>query len=266
MLKFVSFGSGSSGNCYYLATDNDALLIDAGIGIRTLKKYVREYGIQLSSLRHILVTHDHADHIKSVGRISHDMNIPVYATREVHLGIDRNYSVHFKVSRELASIIEKGNTFCLGDFTITAFSVPHDSIDNTGFFIEVEGVAFCLITDAGYVTEQMASYISKANYLVLEANHDEEMVLGGPYPEHLKRRILSSTGHLSNKACAQALADFATENLRKVWLCHLSEENNHPELARKTVTSLLGSYGVIVGKEFDVEILKRKVPTGVYEL
>ncbi len=266
MLKFISFGSGSSGNSYYLATDNDALLIDAGVGIRTLKKWCKEYGVALASVRHILVTHDHADHIKTVGRLSHDLNLPVHATAKVHVGIMRNYSVHYKVSQELAETIEKGTTLQMGDFKVTPFDVPHDSADNTGFFIEVDGCAFCLITDAGYVNDEMSHYISEANYLVLEANHDEEMVMGGPYSESLKRRILSNTGHLSNKSCAQALIDNATPKLRKVWLCHLSEENNHPELARKTVCSQLAAHGIVVGKDFEVEVLKRKTPTGFFEL
>ncbi len=266
MLRFISFGSGSSGNCYYLSTEKDGLLIDVGLGIRTLKKYFREYGVSASSIHHILITHDHADHIKSVGCFSHDQKIPVYATREVHVGIERNYSVHHKVGREQVNLIEKGKTFVVGDFTITPFTVPHDSADNTGYCIECEGKTFCLITDAGYVTEEMASFIGKADYLVLEANHDEEMVVGGPYPEHLKRRILSNTGHLSNKACGVALAESMTEKLRKVWLCHLSEENNHPELARKTVENVLGSYGVIADKDVEVEVLKRTTPTGFYDL
>ncbi len=266
MLKFISFGSGSCGNCYYLSTGNNALLIDVGVGIRTLKKYFREYGLSFSSVHSILVTHDHADHIKSVGSFSHDNKIPVYATREVHVGIERNYSVHHKVPNEHVCIIDKGETFTIGDFTITPFGVPHDSTDNTGYFIEVDGKKFCLITDAGYVTEDMGRFIGEANYLVFEANHDEEMVSTGPYPDHLKRRILSSQGHLSNKACGQALVDNMTESLRHVWLCHLSEENNHPELARKTVANVLSNYGIIADKDFVLDVLKRKTPTGIFEL
>ena len=123
-----------------------------------------------------------------------------------------------------------------------------------------------IMTDAGSVTEEMKEIISRANYLIIEANHDVEMVNSGPYPEFLKKRILSPSGHLSNKECGMVIAENMTENLRHVWLCHLSEENNHPELARKTVETILRSYGIVPGKDVELEVLRRHLPTGVYEL
>ena len=154
----------------------------------------------------------------------------------------------------------------MGSFRITPFSVPHDATENVGYQIEAEGITFCLITDAGSVTDEMRTYISQADYLVIEANHDVEMLTQGPYPMHLKNRILSATGHLSNNDCAVAIAENMKEGLKHVWLCHLSEENNHPELARKTVESVLRQYGIVAGKDFELEILKRKTPTGIYTL
>lgn len=266
MLKFISLGSGSSGNSYYLFTDTDGLLIDAGVGIRTMKKWFRDYGINMSMVHNILITHDHADHIKCVGSISHEFNIPVYTTAEVHEGIYRNYCVSKKVSADLKRMVEKGQTYEVGEFKVTPFGVPHDSRDNVGYEIECEGVTFCIVTDAGEITEEIKPHISNADYLVIEANHDEEMLDKGPYSEHLKRRIKSATGHLSNTGCGKAVAENMTEKLKQVWLCHLSEENNHPELARKTVETVLGGYGIIVGKELQLEVLKRKTPTGIYEL
>ncbi|MDO4309619.1 MAG: MBL fold metallo-hydrolase [Prevotella sp.] len=266
MLKFISFGSGSSGNCYYLFTATDGLLIDTGIGIRTLKKYFKDYGLSLSSVHNVLITHDHADHVKSVGCLSGDYNLPVYTTPEVHQGIGRNYCVQRKINQEHIRYVAKGETLTLGDFRITPFGVPHDSADNVGYCIECEGVTFCLITDAGSITDEMKTFIGKAHYLVIEANHDEEMLKNGPYPQHLKRRILSGNGHLSNTACGTALVENMTERLHGVWLCHLSEDNNHPELARKTVETILSSHGVIAGTDIKLEVLKRKVPSGIYEL
>ena len=266
MLKFISFGSGSSGNCYLLATKTNALLIDIGVGLRGLKKDCRDYGVSLSSVRHVLITHDHADHIKSVGAFSNEYNVPVYATQEVHDGINRNYCVVKKVPAELVGLVEKGKTIQLGDFTVTPFTVPHDSADNVGYFIEADGTNFCLITDAGSVTDEMKEYISKARHLVIEANHDIEMVKGGPYPQFLKDRILSGTGHLNNHDCGIAIIENMSEQLKNVWLCHLSEENNHPELARKTVESILRDYGVIAGEDLRLEVLKRTTPTGPFEL
>lgn len=266
MLKFISFGSGSSGNCYALYADSDALLIDAGVGVRSLKKHAKNYGLAMSRIHHLLVTHDHADHIKCVGSLSHELQLPVYATAEVHHGIDRNYCVARKVNQELRRILAPGQTIELGTFRVTPFKVPHDSTDNVGYQVETQGVCFCIITDAGHVTEEMGHYISRAHYLVLEANHDLEMLQNGPYPQHLKTRIQSGTGHLCNTACAEAIARYMGEQLRHVWLCHLSQENNHPELARKTVETILRGYGVIAGKDLQLDVLKRTIPTGPFDL
>jgi phosphoribosyl 1,2-cyclic phosphodiesterase len=266
MLKFISFGSGSSGNCYYLATENEALIVDAGVGVRQLKKHCRDYGVSLSRIHQILITHDHADHIKSVGSLSHECQVPVYATALVHQGIERNYCVQRKVAPELKRVIEKDVTLELGGFRVTPFGVPHDSNDNVGYFIEAGGTDMCIITDAGEVTDTMKTFIGRAHHLVIEANHDLEMLMQGPYPQYLKVRIRSSMGHLSNTDCGQALAENMGEQLRHVWLCHLSEENNNPELARKTVESVLRNYGIVAGKDFELDVLKRTMPSGVYEL
>ena len=267
MLKFLSIGSGSSGNCYYLQTaSGDAMLIDSGVGVRTLKKSLHDYGISLSSVNRILITHDHADHIKTVGVISSEYNIPVYATRDVHGGIERNYCVPKKVPSDNRKYIDKDARVKLGDYYVTPFAVPHDSAGNVGYRIEAEGVTFCLMTDVGHVTEDMQKYISEANYLVIEANYDKEMLWNGTYPQHLKVRIDGPTGHLSNNDCAEAIANYATTSLRHVWLCHLSEENNHPVLALKTIEQVLRSYGIVIGKDFGLEDLKRKTPSRMFEL
>jgi len=131
-------------------------------------------------------------------------------------------------------------------------------------------VTFVLMTDIGHLTDEMKSYISKANYLVIEADYEKEMLLNGPYPQHLKRRILSPGGHMSNEECGLALAENATPNLRHVWLCHLSDENNHPDLAEKTVKQVLRAHGIVVGNEhgadFKLDVLKRKTPSGIFNL
>lgn len=266
MLNFLSFGSGSSGNCYYLFTEQDGLIIDIGIGLRQLKKYFQDYGLSMGKVKHVLVTHDHADHVKSIGSFSCDYHVPVYATEEVHKGIDLNECVNKKVMPIDRHFIEKGKTIQLGDFAVTPFGVPHDSHDNVGYCIDAEGVRFCLMTDVGHVTEEMKEYIGSADYLVIEANHDKEMLAHGHYPQFLKDRVASDMGHLSNLDCAEAIAQNATPTLKHVWLCHLSHDNNHPELARKTVEMTLQGYGIIPGKDFLLDILKRKSPTGVFEL
>ena len=266
MLKFISFGSGSSGNCYYLLTEHGGMMIDAGVGLRTLRKYFYEYGISATDLHNILITHDHADHIKSVGVVSEKCKAPVHATSLVHAGIDSNYSVRCKVDKERKVVIEKGKQFVWDGMQITPFHVPHDSNENVGYRIEYDGVVFCIMTDVGHVTDEMKEMIREANYLVIEANYDDEMLEVGPYPRYLKDRIKSGTGHLSNAKCAQAIIENFSPNLRHVWLCHLSEENNHPELARKSITQMLHEGGIEVGRDVQLDVLKRRMPDGFYEL
>ena len=266
MLKFISFGSGSSGNCYYLFSETDGIIIDVGIGLRTLKKYFREYGLSLSSVKNILVTHDHADHVKSVGSLANEFKLPVYATEKVHDGIVHNYCVQKKIDRTLVRNIVKGQVYSIGAFKVVPFAVPHDSSDNVGYRIEYNGCALCIITDAGCVTDEMKGYVSDAKCIVVEANYDEEMLEAGRYPLYLKKRILSSSGHLSNAECARFLAENVTDSLKLICLCHLSEENNHPELARKTVEAVLADVGVAVGRDVELEVLKRRLPTGIFDL
>ncbi len=266
MLKFLSFGSGSSGNCYLLYTGTDCLMIDCGVGIRSLKKHFHNYGLQMKMVHNVLITHDHADHVKSVGSISGDLQLPVYTTEDIHRGISQNWCVRRKIDKALAMCLAKGEEIKIGEFAVTPFGVPHDSTDCVGYSIVQGGMRFTLVTDCGHITEEIAHYISISNYLVIEANHEPEKLEAGPYPRHLKVRISGPNGHLSNEACAEALVENASPGLHHVWLCHLSDENNHPELAKKTVEAVLRDRGVIAGKEFLLDVLKRKIPSEVYEL
>ena len=181
-MKFISFGSGSSGNCYYLLEDGIGLIIDAGIGIRSFKKYFREYGFTYPTLKAILVTHDHTDHVKAVGALSGEYNLEVFATEEVHKGILNNYYAHKKVRPELCRTYLPGDDWSIGPFHITTFTVPHDASHNCGYFIETATTNFCFITDAGSFTPEMISFIRRARNLVVEANYDAAMLDEGPYP------------------------------------------------------------------------------------
>lgn len=266
MIKFLSLGSGSSGNCYYLATENARIMIDTGVGIRLLKRYLRNYGLSLKDIDAIFITHDHADHIKAVGHVSEEAQAPVYATELVHQGIVRNYCVSQKIKNELIRVIQKTQTVTIGDMHVTAFDVPHDSTDCVGYRVQTDEETFCLVTDAGHVTQAIQQEIGMANFLVLEANHDVDMLMMGPYPAYLKGRIRSGRGHLCNTEAATLIAENASPELKHVWLCHLSEENNHPELARKTFETILRDYGIIAGVDFKLDVLRRKNPSELYEL
>ncbi len=232
--------------------------------MRTVRKVLKEHNIGMETIRAVFVTHDHADHIKAVGGFGEKLNIPVYSTRRIHEGINKSYCVSEKLGASVR-YLEKQQPMQLEDFRIESFEVPHDGIDNVGYFIEAGGKAFAFLTDLGEITPVAAQYICRANYLILEANYDEEMLRMGPYPAYLKERITSRTGHLSNTATATFLAEHFTERLRYVWLCHLSRENNHPELAYKTVEWKLREKGIEVGRDVQLCALKRTTPSELYE-
>lgn len=275
-IKFQSFASGSSGNCYYLGTEKEGILVDAGIGVRTIKKNLREIGLELEQIRGVLVTHDHADHIKSIPPLGNKYFIPVYTTELIYEGINRNKCIHEALSAANVRYISKEKPFTLAGFRITAFPIPHDATESVGYFVESPMGNFCFLTDIGTITPTAESYIDRTSYLILEANYDEEMLRMGPYPEYLKKRIASGTGHLSNQASIgyllQAMAARLPEAggrlspLRHVWLCHLSRENNHPQLLEKTLELSFREKGLEVGRDLQVTVLKRTSPSGLYEI
>lgn len=263
-LSFLSLASGSSGNCYYLGTADFGILIDAGIGIRTIKKVLKERDLDFTKIVAILITHDHADHIKTVGCLGEKLCIPVYTTEKVHIGIEKSRYVE-ETLRASRRIIEKEVPFMIRDFRITAFEVPHDSTDNVGYHIEYGEHKFTFATDVGHITETVSKYMCLANHLIIEANYDEEMLMFGTYPAFLKERVSSPTGHLSNREAADFLATHYDPKLKDIWLCHLSRDNNHPELAFKTIDIRLFEEGVRVGKDVSLIALKRTTPSDTFE-
>lgn len=287
-ILFRSFASGSSGNCYYLGSETEGILIDAGVGVRTLKKYLKELSLSMEHIRAVLITHDHADHIKAVTTLSEKYNIPVFATADTYRGINNNRCLKEKLNPSHVRHFRKEQRFRIrelvhsetavadrqislftepvNEFLITAFEVPHDATDNVGYKIETPLGIFCFLTDMGHITPTVETYIAEANYLIIEANYDEEMLRMGPYPSYLKQRIQSSRGHMSNAATAAYLADHLPPRLKHIWLCHLSKENNHPELAFKTFEYAFRNRGVILGKDIQLTVLKRTIPSDLFEI
>lgn len=264
-IRFFSLASGSSGNCYYIGCDSYGILVDAGIGVRTIKKRLRDFGIPMESIWAVFVTHDHADHIKSVGVLGEQLFIPVYATSLVHKGIQKNYSVTIKMSSSVR-IIEKNKPIQFHDFSVAAFNVPHDSTDNVGYCISVGGKTIVIATDIGTLTPEIDRFARMADFLVVEANYDKEMLKSSPYPAHLKTRIVSGAGHLGNDQVSEFLSSVYSPRLKHIMLCHLSKVNNNPDLAYKTVETALANIGVRVGVDVVLATLKRNGPSELYVL
>ena len=273
MLRFLSLCSGSSGNCYYLGTEQYAILIDSGIGGRSIRKVLKENNLLDIPIRALLITHDHTDHIRGASMVSSMMDCPVYTTKEVHEGMDHNYGLQKKVEPINRRYLTRYEPFQLPttQFFVTPFKVLHDSYDNVGYYIEwregEEVVRFCLVTDCGKVTEEVLKYTRQADHLVLESNHDVEMLENGSYPHYLKLRVRGEGGHLSNDECADVLKQVYHQELKHVFLCHLSADNNTPDKAFQTASRAIREKGGIVGIDgVTLVSLPRTDATMVYQL
>jgi len=248
MLKFLSLSSGSSGNCYFL-TDGDAgILIDAGVSLRRLKKVLLENGYTYDSFQAVLVTHDHLDHIRHLGSYCKHLQKPVYATNVLHDALSKHSFTRDYITGCRRLLPENGGLIKLFPSLpdedcprVSHFVVPHDATQTIGYFIQWHGKSFFLMTDAGRVTPEALEYAAQADAVVFESNYDPGMLIGGPYPHDLKMRICQGNGHLGNDECAAAVKKFWHPGLKNLFLCHLSENNNTPQLAFDATAEALRS-------------------------
>lgn len=246
--RFISFGSGSSGNSAYLGTEKGGIIIDAGVDYAKVFETLKANGVRPEQVHGVCLTHDHGDHIRYAYAISRRYNhIRIYCTNRVLNGILKRHNISRRI-KEYHQPIFKEIPFKLGDLTITAFEVPHDGFDNAGFFVEYGETKFAIATDLGEVTERARHYMTQADYLMIEANYDLEMLENGSYPEYLKNRIKLNTGHLDNNDTARFVAEMYSPKLKNIFLCHLSNDNNTPEKAVEAVQSALEACGATVGK------------------
>ena len=246
-LRFMSFGSGSSGNCSYVGTETGGILVDAGVDYESVFERLNANGVTPRMVKGVCLTHDHSDHIRYAYAIARKYNhIRIYCTNRALNGVLKRHNVSRRI-KEYHQPIFKEIPFKLGDLTITAFDVPHDGFDSSGFFIEYGNHKFALATDLGEVSDRARHYMTQADYLMIEANYDLEMLENGPYPEYLKNRIKLSTGHLDNADTAKFVGEIYTKNLKNIFLCHLSNDNNTPEKAVSAVRGALEEKGVTVG-------------------
>ncbi len=238
-VKLTILGSGSSGNCAYVETDETRVLVDAGFSPRQIRQRLAGIGRTPENLTAILITHEHSDHIQGLAGIAGKLGIPVYCNRATKDEIERLLNIRLD-----CRIFATGDSFDLGDILIDTFTVPHDAQDPVGFMLRTSAANIGFVTDLGHVTRLVAERIRAANVLVLEANHDVKMLQECLHrPWSLKQRILGRHGHLSNEAAADCAADIMTANLRHLYLGHLSRECNKPELAHRVVNDRLQHIG-----------------------
>ncbi len=258
---FSSLFSGSSGNSIFVASENAKVLIDAGMPGKSIEGALEAIGEKAETLDAVFVTHEHSDHIKGVGVISRKYNIPIYANE-----------LTWKSMHKLIGNIKEHNIKFMNagvnikDMDIANFDIPHDASAPCGYSIVSDGKKVCIATDLGYFSEDVKNNIIDADVVLLESNHDVEMLKFGPYPYVLKRRILSDVGHLSNEACGRAIIDILGGKEKRVVLGHLSKTNNYPELALATVTNILNDNKVALGKEIILSMADRSKPSSYIKL
>ena len=232
-MKLCVLGSGSAGNCTYLSTQETRILVDLGFGRRSLRRRLQQAGLLLDRLDALLLTHEHTDHVSGVPALARALDIPVLMTE----GTLQASPPLQELNR--ATIVSAGSPFCIGDLEVEALPVSHDAAQPVGFRFASQGIRGLLATDLGEPTQEILEHLADCDWLVLESNHDEEMVLAGPYPWLLKQRLMGPRGHLSNRALGRCLKTHLDGRTKHVFLAHLSRTNNHPQLALDQVSAAL---------------------------
>ena len=239
------FASGSGGNCLLVSGVGTNILIDAGISMRRVKSALAEAQLNVEDIGGVLITHEHSDHVSGLKMLCRHYALPVFAPHTVA----NRLAGKIPEIEENLHIIPVNEDFYIENLKIRAFRTPHDTDESVGYRVEGEGI-FALGTDMGHVTQEVMDGLMGAETVLIESNHDERLLIEGPYPAVLKRRILSDNGHLSNSACAclaKTLSDNGTEN---IILGHLSRENNRPAIARAAAEAALGTdRGLFVAPE-----------------
>lgn len=254
IVRICALASGSSGNSAFVATERARLLVDAGLSYKETCRRLALIGEDPASLDAILITHEHSDHVAGLARLAKKLQIPVFISWLTAPAIEWIDCV------PRLELFQAGAKLVVGDIEIDSFTIPHDAVDPVGFCFRAQGVKFGLATDLGYVTDSIRFHLRGSDLLLLESNHDLDMLKVGPYPWSVKQRVMSRVGHLSNEsACDFILRDFE-RGAAALILGHLSEHNNHPELARAAAARALEERG------FDTRLVvaRQKQPTEVF--
>lgn len=233
-MDYLSIASGSSGNCSFVSSDNTSLLVDVGISKKKIQDGLKSIDRDFSDINGILITHEHIDHTRGLGVISRNYNIPIYATHDTCEEIG-NISSLGEFDQSLLVPIEPDKPFDIGDIHVEAHSIWHDAADPVCYTFKNNDYKISVATDMGDYDDYIVNALKDSDVLLVEANHDVRMLQVGPYPYHLKQRILGKRGHLSNDKSGQLIKDILNDHIKAIFLGHLSKENNYPELAYETV-------------------------------
>lgn len=260
-MRFCALSSGSNGNCSFVETNEHRILIDIGLSAKRVESLLREKGIEPGTITAVFVTHEHTDHIAGVGVWARRYKVPVMATAGTWKGMEKTIK---EIPGELRFEIVSGRGYRMSDLRIEAIPTMHDANDPCAYTIESDGGKVSVITDTGMVTERMMHHLAESDLAVLESNHDINMLLTGPYADSLKRRIHGNMGHLSNEDCGLAIASVRAVNPNGTFLLgHLSEENNTPQLALKTVKDIVLERR---GETGQIDLTSRYGSTDLYEI
>ena len=262
-IKFCSLSSGSSGNCQYIETENTKILIDAGFSGKKVESLLSSIGVCPTSLDAILVTHEHIDHTMGVGVLSRRYDIPIYANSNTWVGME---PIIKKIKEKNSKVFNTNKTFNLNDLSIHPFSISHDALEPVGYLIYHKNIKISIITDTGWVNDNMKENIKNSHLYFIESNHDVKMLREGSYPYYLKQRIMSNVGHLSNEDAGEVLGDVLSGNGEIVLLAHLSQDNNKPQLAYETVRNIILEQGLDVDNNIRLELSYRDRTTCIYSL
>ena len=241
-MKLCSIASGSSGNCIYVGSNQTNLLVDVGVSAKRIENGLKEIEVTPDTIQGILITHEHSDHISGLGVMARRYHIPIYATYETVKAIQKIKSVG-EIPEELFHFVKPDETFTINDITVDPFATSHDASNPVCYTMQAEGHKVGIATDLGKYDDYIISKLENSDLLLLEANHDINMLMVGKYPYYLKQRILGDRGHLSNDTCADLISKLFTRKIKHIFLAHLSKENNYEELAYETVSYELANRG-----------------------
>ncbi|MBU5594529.1 MBL fold metallo-hydrolase [Amphibacillus sp. MSJ-3] len=261
--QFSVLASGSTGNAFYIESEKEKILVDAGLSGKQLDRLFNEAGLNPRELSRILVTHEHSDHIKGLGIIARKYNLPIYANEKTWRAMENSIG-KLSLDQKFNFELEQVKTF--GDIDVESFGVSHDAAEPMFFTFHHDGKKVALVTDLGYVSERIKKTVQDANALVFEANHDVSMLQMGRYPWNVKRRILGDYGHVSNDDCALALEDIIGDQTKRIYLAHLSKDNNMKELARMSVENHLEAAGFPINHQITIHDTDPDTPTPLFQV